>query len=105
MPITVKGETIGVLDVQSERLDEFEQTDVELMQALASQTGIAIENARLFAETECLLKETEQRGKNYDHQPRPTGTGLKAGRAIHLRSGRGHVPRHLRCTGGDDLHL
>ena len=61
VPITVKGKTIGVLDVQSEHLDDFEQTDMELMQAIANQAGIAIENARLFAETQRLLKETEQR--------------------------------------------
>ena len=61
VPITVKGETIGVLDVQSEHLDDFEQTDMELMQAIANQAGIAIENARLFAETQRLLKEAEQR--------------------------------------------
>jgi signal transduction histidine kinase len=61
VPITVKGKTIGVLDVQSQFLDDFKQTDLEIMQAIASQAGIAIENARLFAETQRLLKETEQR--------------------------------------------
>jgi len=60
VPLTVKGNVIGVLDVQSHHLDDFEQTDLELMQAIASQTAIAIENARLFAETQRLLKETEQ---------------------------------------------
>jgi len=61
VPITIKGETIGVLDIQSQHLDDFEQTDLEIMQAIASQTGVAIENARLFAETQRLLKETQQR--------------------------------------------
>ena len=61
VPITVKEKTIGVLDVQSQRLNDFDQTDVELMQAIANQTGIAIENACLFAETQRLLKETEER--------------------------------------------
>ena len=61
VPITIKGETIGVLDIQSQRLDDFEQTDLEIMQAIAGQTGVAIENARLFAETQRLLKETQQR--------------------------------------------
>lgn len=61
VPIKVKGKTVGVLDVQSEHEDDFEQADLELMQAIASQTGIAIENARLFAETQLLLEETEQR--------------------------------------------
>jgi signal transduction histidine kinase len=61
VPITIKGKTIGVLDIQSQHLDNFEQTDLEIMQAIASQTGVAIENARLFAETQRLLKETQQR--------------------------------------------
>jgi len=61
VPITVKGRTIGVLDAQSERLNDFDKADIELLQALANQTGIALENARLFAETQRLLKETEVR--------------------------------------------
>jgi signal transduction histidine kinase len=61
VPIHVKGKTIGVLDLQSQHLNAFDPTDQELMQAIANQTGIAIENARLFAETQRLLKETEAR--------------------------------------------
>jgi signal transduction histidine kinase len=61
VPIKVKGRTVGVLDVQSEHEDDFERTDLELMQAIANQTGIAIENARLFAETQHLLEVTKQR--------------------------------------------
>ena len=52
VPITVKGMTIGVLDLQSEQLNDFDPADLELMQALASQAGVAIENARLFASLE-----------------------------------------------------
>lgn len=52
VPITVKGKTIGVLDVQSKRVDDFKQTDLELIQAIANQTGVAIENARLFSQIE-----------------------------------------------------
>ena len=48
VPISIKGETIGVLDVQSDLLDDFSQNDVEIMTALASQTGIAIKNGRLY---------------------------------------------------------
>ncbi|HLA06910.1 MAG TPA: GAF domain-containing sensor histidine kinase [Anaerolineales bacterium] len=61
VPIITKGRLIGVLDAQSQQPDDFNQADLELMQAIASQAGIAIENARLFAETQRLLKETEQR--------------------------------------------
>lgn len=61
VPIAVKGMTIGVLDAQSQRLDDFDQTDLELLQVLANQTGIAIENARLFAEAQQHLKDAEKR--------------------------------------------
>ena len=52
VPIEVKGRVVGVLDVQSDRTDAFTQADVLLMTSLASQAGVALENARLFAETE-----------------------------------------------------
>ncbi|HEC34018.1 MAG TPA: GAF domain-containing protein, partial [Chloroflexi bacterium] len=52
VPIEVKGRVIGVLGVQSDRPFAYDQTDVVLLQSLASQAGVAIENARLFAETE-----------------------------------------------------
>ena len=61
VPITVKGKTIGVLDAQSQHPNDFEPADMEFMQIIANGAGIAIENARLFAETQRLLKETEQR--------------------------------------------
>jgi PAS domain S-box-containing protein len=52
VPIEVKGQVIGVLDVQSDRPFAYQDTDVVLLQSLVSQAGIAIENARLFQERE-----------------------------------------------------
>ncbi len=46
--IPAREQTIGVLDVQSQELDDFSETDLELMQALANQAGVAIQNARLY---------------------------------------------------------
>lgn len=58
-PIKVKGRTIGVLSVQSDHVNAFDQGDVTILQSLANQAGAAIDNARLFAETEDALSETE----------------------------------------------
>ena len=48
LPITVKEEVIGVLDVQSNRVNAFDESDMVVLQSLADQAAIAIDNARLF---------------------------------------------------------
>jgi signal transduction histidine kinase len=62
VPITVKGKTIGVLDAQSEQLHGFDQTDMEMLQALANQAGIAIENVRLHEKAKhvAILEERQR---------------------------------------------
>ena len=44
-----------------ERENAFSESDVRLLQTLANSMSVALENARLFDETQRLLKETEQR--------------------------------------------
>ena len=46
---------------ERERENAFSEVDVRLLQTLASSMGIALENARLFDETQRLLKVSEQR--------------------------------------------
>jgi nitrate/nitrite-specific signal transduction histidine kinase len=48
VPIKVKGEVIGILNIESAELDAFDESDLRLVQSLANQAGIAIENASLF---------------------------------------------------------
>jgi nitrate/nitrite-specific signal transduction histidine kinase len=57
VPIKAKGQVIGVLDVQSERLNAFDESDLTVIQSLASETAIAIENARLFRDTTRQVRE------------------------------------------------
>ncbi|HML23695.1 MAG TPA: GAF domain-containing protein [Aggregatilinea sp.] len=49
-PIIVGGDVIGVLGVQSDQVGRFTEADSSVMATLAAQLGIAIANARLFAE-------------------------------------------------------
>ncbi|MBI3912781.1 MAG: diguanylate cyclase [Chloroflexi bacterium] len=57
IPIRSSTRLIGVLDVQSEKLNAFESSDIATLQTLASQVAIAIENAQLYGE----LREQAQR--------------------------------------------
>ena len=54
-----KGGSITVQSLDAE--GAFTAGDLRLLQTLAASMGVALENARLFAETQRLLKETEQR--------------------------------------------
>jgi GAF domain-containing protein len=57
LPIKAKGRVIGVLDVQSDRPLAYDQSDLALLQSLADQAGVAIQNARLYEELEQQLRE------------------------------------------------
>lgn len=48
VPIISNDEVIGVLDIQDDEQDVFDQTDVDAMEILSTQIAVAIENARLY---------------------------------------------------------
>src|SRR5438445_102675 len=50
---------IGLMDMEREHA--FTDSDVRLLQTLANSMSVALENARLFDETQRLFKESEQR--------------------------------------------
>lgn len=48
VPLKVQDRIIGILDAQSTRLNDFDQSDQALLQSLASQVAVAVDSARLF---------------------------------------------------------
>jgi GAF domain-containing protein len=52
LPLRMRGEIIGVLDVQSTKADVFSSEDVVVLQALADQVAVAINSTRLFRQVE-----------------------------------------------------
>jgi sigma-B regulation protein RsbU (phosphoserine phosphatase) len=48
VPLMVKGQAIGVLDIQSTQIDYFTRDQQSVLTLMASRLAIAIENARLF---------------------------------------------------------
>jgi GAF domain-containing protein/HAMP domain-containing protein len=59
LPLKVQNRVIGVLDVHSDRLQAFAESDMAIMQILADQLAAAIERTRLLQELEINLKELE----------------------------------------------
>jgi putative methionine-R-sulfoxide reductase with GAF domain len=54
VPIAAGERVIGVLDVQHNVIDGLSQQDVDLLQAIANQVAVAVQNATLFTQTQRL---------------------------------------------------
>src|SRR6185312_3987246 len=62
VPVFAGDRMLGAIHLENlEREHAFGEAEVRLVTTVASSMGVALENARLFDETQVLLKETEQR--------------------------------------------
>ncbi len=52
LPLLIKGEVVGALDVQSNEANAFVEDDIRALETLASQIAVAIDNARLYEDVE-----------------------------------------------------
>lgn len=59
LPLKVRDAVIGVLDVQSTEEAAFSEEDVAVLQTMADQVALAIENARLLEQSQRALWELE----------------------------------------------
>ena len=63
LPLRARQKTIGVLDVQSTQAGAFVEEDISILQTLADQLALAIDNARLLTETQLTVKELDELNK------------------------------------------
>jgi PAS domain S-box-containing protein len=61
VPVIGADRVLGILALADTRPYAFNENHLRLMQTLSSNVGASLEKGRLFAETQRLLKETEQR--------------------------------------------
>ncbi len=61
VPMTLSGRTIGMLSAQSYHSNVYTEDDLQILSTLANQAAVAIQNGRLFNETERLARELEMR--------------------------------------------
>ena len=62
VPIIAGDRVIGGISVENyEREDAFDESNIRLMKTIAASMGVALENARLFDETQRLFKAEQQR--------------------------------------------
>ena len=59
LPLLVHNRVLGILDIQSDKPQAFGVDDIDVLQTLADQVAIAIENARLLDESQATLSQLE----------------------------------------------
>ncbi|MDW7991076.1 MAG: GAF domain-containing protein, partial [Anaerolineae bacterium] len=82
LPLKVGERVIGVLDVQSDQPAAFTEEDVAVLQTMADQIALAIENARLLEESRRALEELE---RLYGERTRDIWRSIAAARPMVYR--------------------
>jgi PAS domain S-box-containing protein len=65
LPLISRGQVIGALTVQSAEVAAFSEEDIAILQTMADQLANAIQNARLFGQTQAALQEVTAVHRQY----------------------------------------
>lgn len=68
LPLRSRGRVLGALSVQSTHEGVFSEGVVGVLEAMADQVAVALDNARLFAQTGAALKEVQTAQRRYLEQ-------------------------------------
>ncbi len=119
-PVIIKGEVVGVLNVNN-KIDgsEFTEDELELLNTLAGQTAVSLENAKLYTDLQksyfdtirALVNAIEAKDKyTRGHSERVTCYALEIGKRLNLSPKRLEILQHasiLHDIGkiGTDLNI
>jgi PAS domain S-box-containing protein len=108
LPLTARDKVIGVLDIQSTQPQAFTQEDIEILQILADQVAIAMDNARLLSESRAVIQQLQSLSTA---QARQAWQERLSGRAygfdytpLGVTARRTPQPRARTHKAGDDPH-
>ena len=63
LPLSVKGTVIGVLNFYTSKKHDFTPSEINILESIANQAAIVLDNWRLMLETEVMKEELETRKK------------------------------------------
>ncbi|MEJ2484221.1 MAG: GAF domain-containing protein [Anaerolineales bacterium] len=68
LPLKARDEIIGALDIQESKPNAFTEEDIAVLQTMADQIALAVENIRLFEQTQATLTEVQRVYGEYSRQ-------------------------------------
>jgi GAF domain-containing protein len=60
LPLIARGQVLGALSVQSDRLAAFDDVTIATLQTMADQVAVALDNARLYTESQQALESARR---------------------------------------------
>ncbi len=75
LPLIAKGDTLGALTVQSEKINAFSAADIDALQSMADQLAVAIRNAYLLQDLDAANQEL-LRTKTFEAIATATGEAI-----------------------------
>jgi GAF domain-containing protein/HAMP domain-containing protein len=68
IPLRSRGQVLGALTVQDTQPGAFDQDTIAVLQTMADQVGVALDNARLFTESQLALEASRRAYGELSHQ-------------------------------------
>ncbi len=91
LPLRSRGRVIGAMTVQDTKEAAFDETDITVMQTMADQVAVAIDNAQLFAQAQAALEEMEATHRRYLGQAWTEYTRHRPSGVYHYSKEHGHT--------------
>ncbi len=104
LPLRSRGQVLGALTVQSSEPAAFQEDTVNVLQTMADQLATALDNARLFAETEETVQAMRRVYQQYTREAwseiitRQAGHGYRSGSGYDVREVKHWEPRMTRTV-------
>ena len=91
LPLHIGDRVIGALDVQSRQPAAFDEGDIAVLQIMADQLAVAIENARLIDQLNESVRELEQASTQYTQESWRSFLGGSGASAHKAGTARRHI--------------